>query len=318
MALIVAFCGAVGVSASRAQDQQAGLGCSGKEIVIADLQWPSASILAHIHARFIEEQFNCKSKIALMDIESAVTTLKTAQTPTLIPELWITRATERWNQVLEARAGFGAGNSFDRTVLEGWFVSAKVVADFPSLKKVENLKELQQLYQLQEKPDFISCPKSWGCAVLNTNMLKAFGLYDLFNVIEPSDRLMMDQLVGQALSKNSPSVFYYWQPNAMLNELDLAQIDLGNYDNSAYPCLGQSGCSKLLASNFIEEQVQIVLASWVRSDAPELLPYARKAVMPVTTMNALLAWQVDNNAPAKEVSDHFYTNYETIWAEWLQ
>jgi len=313
---VIAIMAGITSSGSLAQETVA-QGCSGKEIAVADLQWPSASILAHIHARLIGQHFDCSTRVVLADIENATTTLRAAQFPTIVPEMWPTRVAERWNQVQEDRAGFMNGSTYDVSALEGWFVPAKVLEDFPSLANVENLSEIAALYQLEQKPRFISCPATWACSVINRNMLAAHGLLNLFDVVVPENRIEMDRLIGAAASNARPTIFYYWQPNALLEQLDVAQIDLGQYVADAYPCLGLADCGSPSKSNFPVEQVGIASASWLRGDAPELLSYLRKAQMPIQTMNELLAWQLESEATHETAAEHFLTEYADTWGSWV-
>ena len=292
-------------------------GCGGKTVEIADLQWPSASVLAHIHRIILADELNCETTVVVTDIESVTTTLKATQRPTLIPEIWPTRVADRWNQMMESRAALLGGPTFDQSIFEAWFVPSQVVLDFPSLKNAESLKELGALYGLSEKPKFISCPKGWACALINRNLLRALGLADKFEIVEPENRVAMDQLIGQLSASQTPSVFYYWQPNGLLDELALQKIDLGAFDAEAFECLGSSSCTSPKPSSFPLEQVNLVAADWVRGGAPELLPYVRKAQMPMQIMNQLLAKMVAANLSSEEVAAHFVADYREIWQEWL-
>lgn len=313
----IAIIASFGASAALAQTSTPTSGCGGQPIIVADLQWPSASVMAHVHAKIIRQELDCSTEVAITDIESAATTLKAAQNPTLIPEMWTTRVAARWNKVLEERAGFAAGSTYDRDVFEGWYIAAKSIADFPALAGVENLSNIQELYQLEQKPDFITCPADWACAVINRHMLKAFNLHTHFNVIVPQNRIEMDQLIGNAVSGNRPTVFYYWEPNPLVHELDISRIDLGVFVAKAFACFGQSTCGDLQPSNFPNEQVEVVVADWVRGEAPELLPYVRKAKMPMMIMNELLALELERGLSPEAVAEHFVSTYPDVWQSWL-
>jgi glycine betaine/proline transport system substrate-binding protein len=305
-----------GISLSVAQENTA-QGCAGREVEIADLQWPSATVLAHIHKRIISEQLGCKTRVVVSDLAAAATTLKTAQKPTLVPEMWPTRVADKWNQTIEARSAFIGGDSFDNSQLEGWYVPAKILTDFPALGKAVELGALAERYQMSGKPKFVSCPSKWACAQINRRLLQAFGLLDKFDIIEPENRINMDQLIGQMTSANTPFVFYYWQPNALIAQLDVRSIDMGEFDLAAYQCAAKLNCTELKPTAFPMEQIQLVLAEWVRGDAPELVPYARKAQMPIGLMNQLMAKMVDDDLSAEQIADLFVDDYAEVWQPWL-
>lgn len=319
VAAIVLMCGAVWADSGFAQQSSvdpAFDGCRGEVVSIADLQWPSASILAHIHRRILRDEFDCDAQVVQSDLANVALTINAAQEPNIVPEFWIGRVAAQWNEIGEAQRAFVAAQTFDKTVLEGWFVPQKVIADFPQLRQAANLREMPALYA-REKIRFITCPAQWACHVINGNLLRAFGLQDVFDVVVPSSRFEMDQLIGQVISGREPAVFYYWQPNAVLHQFDFAALDMGDFLADAYPCLAKINCSAPQKSDFASEKIGLVVVSDVRGDMPELLRYLRRATLPISTMNELLAIQERGNLSPEEVASHFMTAMPDIWQSWI-
>jgi glycine betaine/proline transport system substrate-binding protein len=163
----------------------------------------------------------------------------------------------------------------------------------------------------------VTCPEKWACHIINDNLIRAFGLSDVFQVVVPQSRFEMDQLIGQIISAREPAVFYYWQPNAVLHQFDFAALSLGEFNPDAYPCLAQANCASPQVSNFPSEQIGLVAASDVRVDMPELLGYLRRASLPIAIMNELLAVQERQGLSSEATATHFITSFPDIWQGWV-
>lgn len=291
-------------------------GCRGETVTIADLQWPTASILAQIHRQILRDEFDCDAQVVQSDLANVAATIDAAQEPNIVPEFWVTRVAAQWNAIGEAQRAFMAAQTFDQTVLEGWFVPQKVITDFPQLQQAANLPNMPELYA-REKIRFITCPEKWACHVINDNLIAAFGVQNAFDVVVPQSRFEMDQLIGQVISGREPAVFYYWQPNAVLHQFDFAALDMGEFLADAYPCLAETDCSAPQISDFPSEQIGLIAVSDVRGDMPELLGYLRRATMPIAVMNELLAVQERGNLNAEAVATHFIATMPQVWQEWV-
>ncbi len=295
------------------------LPCGSKTISIASMQWPSAAVLANIHAIILEKEYGCSTQIIAGDLSTTISSIATTNQPSVVPEAWIARVSEVWNSAIEANKIRRAGASFSGSALEAWFIPDFIAKNHPDFKSASQLKDYWEVFKGEgEKAKFISCPKDWACSILNRNMLKAYGVYELFEVIEPINRFEMDSLIGEAVSKTEPALFYYWQPNAILTQFSFLQLDMGAYDEKAFSCLAKIQCDNISPSAFAPEPVVSVLASRVFIEAPKIALYFQNAKMPIDIMNELLAWQNENSKSASEVATWFVENKSKVWQEWVE
>ena len=322
MLMVVLFSILVGASA-RAQEgngfSDLPTPCGDVPITIARMQWPSAVVLANIHAQLLEREYGCQVQILSGDPTATVSAMITAGQPAVAPELWITRIAQLWNSGLESGALRQAGPSFSGSALEGWFIPRFVAESHPELTSVSGLNEFLEVFRTSNtsKPRFISCPPNWACSIINRNLLRALELEDQFEIVEPANRFELDSLIGEAMSKHIPLLFYYWQPNAVLAQFEFLQLEMGAYDREAATCLAQRSCDVPMASSFAPEPVVIALAEWVLSDVPQVAGYFQRAQMPVVEMNALLAWQNEQGKSAEETAAQFVKTRSDIWQAWL-
>jgi len=293
--------------------------CGGKTITIAKMQWPTAQLLAEIHARLVKQQFGCDVEVVPGDLAATPSSMGANGQPAVAPELWITRVADVWNSALKTQQVRQAGVTYADSLFEGWFVPDYEAAAPPDLKTVERLKTYWKDFARagQKNGQLISCPPDWGCAVVNRNLIRANGLQDLFEVVEPANRFELDTLISEAESRKQAILFYYWQPNAVLAQFGFRPIDLGPFNRDNFLCLGRTACAEPKPSGFAPDQVIVALAQWVYLEAPEVAAYFQRAHMPFAEMNALLQNLNEPGASIESVADAFVAARGEIWQPWV-
>jgi len=293
-------------------------GCGSQPLAIAQMQWPSATVLAEIHMRILTSQLGCSVRIVPGDLAATGSSMATTGQPAIAPELWIARIADIWNPAIKGQMLRPAGPSFAESVLEGWFIPDYVAAANPNLTGAASLKEHWQVFAGgRPKGRFISCPPDWGCAVINRNMLRAQGLDGLFDIVEPANRFELDTLIAEAVSRKEPVLFYYWQPNPVLAQFSFKALDLGPFDKEAFACLGRLACAAPKPSGFAAEPVVIALAEWVFTDMPDIAAYFQRAAMPLAEMNRLLQALNEPGSSAAAVADRFVAERAEVWKPWV-
>jgi glycine betaine/proline transport system substrate-binding protein len=292
--------------------------CGTQPITIARMAWPSAAILAEIHARLLKSQFQCTVQVLPSDLAPAVTGMAQTGQPAVAPEMWIDRVADAWNQAVKDQKLRQVGVTYADSQFEGWYVPSYVADGHPELGAATAIAGDAKLFaEAGGKGRFISCPTDWACAVINRNLLKALGLDQFFTIVEPKNRFDLDQTIAAAVSRKQPILFYYWQPNATLAQFDFRSVSLGAYSKDDFACLGQRACASPKPSGFAPEPVVIALAEWVFTGAPEVAAYFQRAQMPMEVMNQLLEDLSNPGATAESVADRFVAEHQDIWQKWV-
>jgi glycine betaine/proline transport system substrate-binding protein len=307
----------VSLETSSSAEPAAPLPCGGETITIARMQWPSAELLAEIHARLVAQNFGCEVEIVPGDLAATASSMGTNGQPAVAPELWITRVADVWNAALEGQLVRQAAATYVEPVFEGWFVPAYEAEAHPEITTIEGIKARAADFAVNGRPRFISCPPDWGCAVVNRNLLRAHGMDGLFDVVEPANRFELDALIAEAVSRKEPLLFYYWQPNAVLAQFAFQPVDLGPYSKDNFLCLGRVACASPLPSGFASDPVIVALAQWVYLEAPDVAGYFQRAHMPFAEMNALLQNLSEPGATVAGVADAFVSARGEIWQPWV-
>lgn len=292
--------------------------CGTQPITMARMQWPTSALLAEIHARILRAHFGCEVRVQEGDMATAGSSMGATGQPAIAPEMWIARIPEIWNAAINAQKVRQGGTSYAEAVFEGWFVPDYAVAAWPEITTVEGLKaRAKDFAPPGGKGRFISCPPDWACSLINRNMLRANGLDTLFEIVEPANRYEFDTLIAEAVGRNEPFLFYYWQPNAILAQFAFREVALGPYNKDNFLCLGRTACATPLPTGFAPDPVIVAVSEWVYLEAPQVASYFQRAKMPFAEMNVMLQQLSETGATAEAVADRFVAERGAVWRPWV-
>ena len=291
--------------------------CGIKPLSVAKMAWPSAELLAEIHVRILSQEFGCDVAITPGDLAATGSSMGSTGQPAVAPEMWVSRIADVWNGGIEAQMLRPAATSYVESQFEGWFMPDYLATEHPELQVASGLAAGLAGMTASEKLRFISCPSDWACAVINRNLITAWGLRDLVQLVEPANRFEMDRLIAEAVNLRQPVMFYYWQPNAVLAQLGFVALDMGAYEEQAAQCLAQVVCADPQPSAFASETVVVALAEWVFTDIPAIASYFQRSSLPLGTMNGLLAQLSEPGATVEGVAERFVQTQETVWRAWV-
>lgn len=294
--------------------------CGTQPLTIARMAWPSAAILAEVHSRLLTGYYQCNVMLNEGDLAATGSSMGASGQPGVAPEMWIARIADIWNAAMTGQKVRQAGVSYADPVFEGWFVPDYAAEQWPEVTTIDGLKA--RAADFAEVPGtargkFISCPVDWGCAIVNRNMLRAYGLDQSFDIVEPANRFEMDTLIAEAVGRKQPILFYYWQPNAILSQFAFRPVTLAPYNRDAFQCLGRAACASPTPTSFAPDPVVTAVAEWVYLDAPQVAAYFSRAHMPFAEMNLMLQHLGEPGATVETVADRFIEERGEIWRPWV-
>ena len=80
-----------------------------KTIGIAEMTWPSAAALAHVHAFILEKGYGCTVEIVSGDTVPTSSSMLSKGTPAIAPELWTGTIQDLWDKGLKEGTVKAAG-----------------------------------------------------------------------------------------------------------------------------------------------------------------------------------------------------------------
>jgi glycine betaine/proline transport system substrate-binding protein len=291
-----------------------------KTIEIALMGWSSAAILAHIDAIILKRGFGCSVALIPGDTVPTLATITTRGMPVLAPELWVSSDNRIWTDAVSRGSVASLGTTFAEGPDQGWYIPDYLAADNPGLKGAHDLPFYASLFTDPDNPDksrFVSCPSGWTCEVVNTNMLKAYGLDAQFNPYRPDSIDALDNLVASAVAKRQPILFYRRGPISTIGDTGMVRLEMEPFDAKKYACILRRDCADPQPTDFIAPESVKAVAGWLPEIIPEIAAYLEKMTLDIETVEDLVLWGEDNHAGPQTVARHFFRTRPEIWTNWV-
>ena len=304
-----------------AQDSAEAICGTDRAIDIAEMTWPSAAALAHIHATILETGFGCDVEIVTGDTVPTSSSMLTRGTPAIAPELWTSAIEERWAEGIAAGDVVQLSDAITDGTVEGWFIPRYVQEANPELTTAEAVIARPDLFADPEEPDqgrIYSCPPGWACELSTTALFEAFAMEETWNLFSPGSGGALDASIARAFTREEPILFYYWGPTAILGKYDAVQLDLGETKPEVYVCNTDPDCDEPAGVTAYPSSPAIVgAAAWLQEEAPAVAEYFSKVGLSNAEISELLVYGEENQADAAATAENFLKTKEDLWTAWV-
>lgn len=292
-------------------------------VTIADMNWSSASLLAHVDQIILSEGYGCDAELVPGDTMPTGTSMIEKGEPDIAPEMWTNSLKEALDRgVSEGRLRY-AGKSLVDGGEEGWWVPDYLVAEYPELATIEGIKKNAALFKHPEDPDksmFMGCPAGWGCQISSANLFEALDLEDSgFELVDPGSGAGLSGAIAKAYTREEAWFGYYWAPTSVLGKYKMVKVDFGAEEDPDYfrECIAVADCQDPKPVTWPSSPVYTVTTEAFASKAPAAYDYISTRSVTNNLMNELLAWMEDNQADGEFGAYHFLENYESVWSAWV-
>jgi glycine betaine/proline transport system substrate-binding protein len=303
---------------AQAQDSACG---TDRTIDIAEMTWPSAAALAHIHATILEEGFGCNVEIVTGDTVPTSSSMLSRGTPAVAPELWTSAIEEPWAEGIEEGKVVQLGNAITDGTVEGWFIPRYVQEAHPELVTAADVVAHPELFPDPEDPSkgrLYSCPPGWACELSTSALFEAYEMEETWNLFSPGSGGALDASIARAFLREEPILFYYWGPTAILGKYDAVQLDLGEANQDVYACNTDPDCDEPAGKTAYPSSPAVIgAAAWIEEDAPAVADYFSKAGLSNDQISAILVYGDENKADAAQTAENFLKTEEDVWTQWV-
>ncbi|MBL4741204.1 MAG: ABC transporter substrate-binding protein [Sneathiella sp.] len=300
---------------------QAGEACG--KVTIADMNWSSATVIAHVDKFILEHGYGCEAELIPGDTMPTTASMMEKGEPDIAPELWSNSAKDAIAQAVKDKRLRIAGKSLSDGGEEGFWVPEYMVKKDPSLATIEGILANAKLFSHPEddsKSGFYTCPAGWNCQISANHLFDAMKMADAgFEIVDPGSSAGLSGSIAKAFTREEGWLGYYWAPTAVLGKYKMVKVDFGSgikFDHFT-KCLTQEVCENPQASMYPPSPVDTITTEAFAVRAPAAFDYLSKRSFKNDDMNTLLAWMEDNQAEGDVVMEEFLKNYESIWTPWL-
>ena len=184
----------------------------------------------------------------------------------------------------------------------------------PDLKSAFDLAQPQykKLFKNPENPGkgmIYTCVPGWECEKINIAKLKAYGLDDDYDLMNPgSQEGLFASLMG-AYEKGEPWLGYMWGPTWISGTLDLTLLEEPPYNKEVWE--KNKGCAYPSAELFIAGHKDFP------SKASDVAEMFKKWKMNTATLGEALAYMHDTGGEPVDAAIWFLKNREEIWTKFV-
>ena len=293
------------------------------KVTIADMNWNSATLIAHVDQFILEHGYGCDAELVPGDTMPTSTSMIEKGEPDIASELWINQMQAALEKGVEEKRLRLAGQSLSEGGEEGFWVPEYMVKEYPELATIKGVRKHADLFKHPENPDmsaFYGCPAGWACQISAANLFHAMKMEDdNFELIDPGSGAGLAASIAKAYERQAPWFGYYWAPTAILGKYKMVKVDFGTgVDLDEYRnCTVQEDCVNPKVTMYPSAPVYTVTSESFAKKAPEAYEYLSARSFTNAQLNELLAWMEQNQADGEIVLEHFLSKYENIWGDWL-
>lgn len=292
-------------------------------VTIADMNWPSASLMANVDRIILTHGYGCEAELVPGDTMPTGTSMIEKGEPDVAPELWSNSFAEALEKGVAERRLRVAGKSLSDGGEEGFWVPRYLADKDPSLATIDGVKRNAKLFRHPEDPDksaFVGCPAGWTCQITTGNLFRALKLADSgFELVDPGSAAGLDGSIAKAYERREPWFGYYWAPTAILGKYEMVKVDFGTgvHEEHYDTCISRLDCADPKPTMYPPSPVHTVTTERFASRAPEAYDYLARRAFTNADMNRLLVWIEENQADGETAAVHFLKNHESAWTPWI-
>ena len=295
------------------------------EFQMADMNWPSATLIANVDKFILEEGYGCKVELIPGATTATFVTMNEKGRPQVAPELWINSVAEPLQKAMQEGRLFSASDGPITDLAEGWWVTPDTLKSNPQFRTVLDILERPDLFPAREDPtkgEFIGCPAGWGCQLSNQSLFIAFEMEKKgWILVDTGSKAGLDASMSKAAQRGDNWFGYYWSPTSLIGKYNMKLMDFGvpfagaeNWDS----CIskGPQICINPKASAWTESIVKTIVTPEVR-EMSKVMKYFSKRTFPGEVMNNMLVYMEDNQAQGIDGAITFLERYSELWINWV-
>ena len=293
------------------------------DVTIADMNWTSASLIAHIDQFVLTHGYDCKVEMVPGGTEAIGASMIEKGEPDIAPELWANAMKEALDKGVEEKRLRYASNSLSDGGEEGFWIPKYLVDENPEMATIEGVIKNAKLFEHpedKEKSAFFGCPAGWNCQISSGHLFDALKLGDAnFDLVDPGSAAGLDGSIARAFERKKPWFGYYWSPTAILGKYEMVKVDFGSgVDKDEFlNCTSKKDCAEPKVTMYPPALVTTVTTESFATRAPEAFKYLESRSFTNADMNIVLAWMEENQADGEVAMEHYLTKNEADWTAWV-
>ena len=324
---LAALC-AITASATGALAQDAP-DCDGldRPVAFAGLDWNSPAFNNEVASFIVDHGYGCETDIVPGTTIPLLNGLARGDVDIMM-ETWIPNLQDAWDEAAAGGDVAIVGTNYEG--VQHWYVPRYLVdgedAAAPDLTSVTDLARYKALFPDASEPGkgrFYNCIIGWGCEVMNTKKLIAYGLDDDFTNVRPGTGGALSAAIESHMLREKPIVFYYWEPTWVMGKFgpDLVALEEPAYSEATWSELSempeQDVTSDTAATAYPSVTVSITVNTEFRDQAPSIIKFLNAYQLDADVISESLAYMRESGASAEEAAIRWLSGNPDVWRAWV-
>jgi len=293
------------------------------EVTIAEMNWASAGVAAHVDKIILEAGYGCDVTLVTGDTMPTFTSMNEKGEPDVAPEMWVNTAREVLEKAVAEGRLLQLAPILSDGGVEGWWIPKFIADANPEIKTVQQALEHPELFPAPEDPSkgaVINCPAGWSCQISTANLYRALGAKEKgFELIDTGSAAGLDGSIASAFEKKIGWLGYYWAPTAILGKYEMVKLSFGvAHDKAEWDsCTAVADCAAPKVNPYPVSDVFTVVTQSFAEKNPIAIDYFKTRQWDNQTVGQVLAWMDDNQAPNEDAAKHFLATFPDLWMSWV-
>ena len=293
------------------------------KVTIADMNWPSATLMAHVDAMILKHGYGCDAELITGDTMPTGTSMIEKGEPDIAPELWTNSFAEALQKGIDEKRLRIAGKSLSDGGEEGFWVPKYMVDEMPELATIAGVKKHAKLFKHPEDPSksgFVGCPAGWNCQISSGQLFSGCNsrTQDLSWSTQAPPRASTVRSQRHTSASSPGSAITGHRPPSSANTRWLKSISAAASMRSHFKdCITQTDCEAPKPTMYPPSPVHTVTVEDFAKRAPDAFAYLSKRAFTNSQMNKLLVWMAANQADGETAAAYFLKNHTAKWKTWV-
>ncbi|SDR28387.1 ABC transporter substrate-binding protein [Pseudovibrio sp. Tun.PSC04-5.I4] len=297
-----------------------------RPIVFAGLDWDSNAFHTSVAQFIAEKGYGCETDVIPGSTIPLMNGMGRGDIDVTM-EIWPDNVTEALAEGLAKKQYVDLGVNFPDAT-QAWFIPKYLVEgdDAPAkgLKSVSDLPKYKDVFSDPEEPEkgrFYNCIAGWGCEVVNSKKLHAYGLLDTYVNFRPGTGSALAAVIESNIRRKKPIVFYYWGPTWVMGKIadDLIQLEEPAYNKEIWDKMAaEDDPSKVTEAVAYPLSAAYVYASTeFYNAAPMFVEFLKSYETTAKDVSNALAFMQDTDGTTDDAAVEFLKTNEEIWTNWV-
>jgi len=292
-------------------------------VSIAEMNWGSAGVAAHVDKIILENGYGCKVSLVTGDTMPTFTSMNEKGEPDVAPEMWINAVRTPLDAAVKEGRLIELAPLLSDGGVEGWWIPKFIADAHPEITTVQEALKHPDLFPAPEDPSrgaIMNCPSGWNCEIVTSNLYKALGAKQKgFDLVETGSAAGLDGSIANAFEKKTGWLGYYWAPTTIMGKYDMVQLDFGTPNDKAEwdRCTAVADCPDPKVNSYPVSIVLTVVTKQFAERSGVALDYLKTRKWDNKTVGKILAWMDANQGTNEDGAKYFLQTYPDLWTKWV-